>query len=121
MSSSSGRDALEAALAQLLPCTYSLRGSSSRPMAHKTIALTTELRSPCTYPALFFTLLCTSSAQCGSGTLVALHRKVGRHCSACICAAHQPLTAEGAMGPAHLALTGVLGDGQYSAAVLGVA
>ena len=50
MSSSSGRDALEAALAQVLPCTYSLRGSSPRPMAHKTIALTTELREPLYIP-----------------------------------------------------------------------
>ena len=33
---------------------YSLRGSNLRPMAHKTIALTTELRElPCT-PNLFF-------------------------------------------------------------------
>ena len=29
---------------------YSLRGSNPRPMAHKTIALTTELREPTTYP-----------------------------------------------------------------------
>ena len=50
VSSSSGRDALEAALAQVLPCIYSLRGSSPRPMAHKTIALTTELREPLHIP-----------------------------------------------------------------------
>ena len=30
--------------------TYSLWGSNPRPMAHKTIALTTELREPCCKP-----------------------------------------------------------------------
>ena len=29
---------------------YSLRGSNPQPMAHTTIALTTELREPTTYP-----------------------------------------------------------------------
>ena len=35
-------------------CTYSLRGSNPRPMAHKTIALTTELREPLALSFYFF-------------------------------------------------------------------
>ena len=126
VSSGSGRDALEAALAQVVPCTYSLRGSSKRPMAHKTIALTTELREPLHIPRspLYIVMHQLGTVrQWPTGGLayqVWPARWVGM--AALISAHHtRPSQLKVQWGPAHLVLTGALGDGQYSAAALSVA